>query len=216
MKRAFSAWTIGTRYYIPLLALGLAGWLYSIRTGHSYLGALALIPGLFVLYFFRDPPRRITDDPSEIVSPADGLVVEVAELKTTPHYEGPCKRISVFLNIFDVHINRAPDGCTITRMDYRKGTYKNAMTPESSEVNESNTLWLDTPHGPMTLRQIAGLVARRIVCVPEVGERLTKGEKFGMIQFGSRTELYLPPSAEVLVAAKDRVRAGASVVARIE
>lgn len=187
---------------------------YMGTQGRVYLGMAALLPGLYVLYFFRDPVRRITSDPREIVSPADGLVVEVAQLEETPYYEGPCIRVSIFLNIFNVHVNRMPDDGTIARVEYREGKYKNAMSAESSDVNEANTLWLDTRHGPMTLRQIAGLIARRIVCVAEVGETLRKGERFGMIRFGSRTELYLSPDVEVVVAVKDKVHGGSTVVAR--
>ena len=182
--------------------------------GQVYVGMAALLPGFYVVYFFRDPVRRITTDPGEIVSPADGVVVEVTELEETPYYDGPCVRVSIFLNIFDVHVNRMPDDGKILSIDYRKGQYKNAMSAESSEVNEANAIWLETPHGPMTVRQIAGLIARRIVCAAEVGETLKKGEKFGMIRFGSRTELYLSPDAEVVVSEKDKVHGGSTVVAR--
>jgi len=113
-----------------------------------------------------------------------------------------------------VHVNRVPDECTIAKIEYREGKYLNAMSPKSSEENEANALWLETPHGPMTVRQIAGLIARRIVCVAEVGETLKKGEKFGMIRFGSRTELYLSPDAEVIVKERDKVNGGSTVLAR--
>ena len=216
MRKTFNAWKVGAPYYVPLLVLGFCAMAYagSLSFVYLYPSMLALLPGLFTLNFFRDPPREITSDPSEIVSPADGVVVEVAELEETPHYEGPCKRVSIFLNIFNVHINRAPDDGTITRIDYRKGAYKNAMSAKSSELNEANTIRLDTPHGPMTVRQIAGLIARRIVCIPEAGATLRKGEKFGMIKFGSRTELYLSPEAEILVSPKDKVQGGSTVIAR--
>ncbi len=214
MKEPFSALRAGAPYYVALLLLGLGAMQYLAAQGQAYLGMVALLPGLYVLYFFRDPPRSITTDNREIVSPADGLVVEVVRLQSTPYYGGPCIRISIFLNIFNVHVNRMPDDATIAHMDYHEGEYKNAMTAESSDVNEANTIWLETPHGPMTVRQIAGLVARRIVCAAEMGETLRKGEKFGMIKFGSRTELYLAPDAEVVVAEKDKVHGGSTVVAR--
>ena len=214
MRKHFSAWRAGALYYVPLLVLGFGAMAYMGTRGQVYLGMAALLPGLYVVYFFRDPQRRITSDLQEIVSPADGVVVEVTELEETPYYDGPCIRISIFLSIFNVHVNRMPDDGTIARMDYRKGKYKNAMSVESSEVNEANTIWLKTPHGPMTVRQIAGLIARRIVCAAEVGETLKKGEKFGMIRFGSRTELFLSVNAEVVVSEKDKVRGGSTVVAR--
>ncbi len=187
---------------------------YMTAQGHVYVGVLALFPGLFVVYFFRDPVRRITTEPQEIVSPADGVVVEIAELAETPYYDGPCKRVSIFLSIFNVHVNRAPDDGTVARIEYRKGQYKNAMSAESSDVNEANAVWLETAHGPMTVRQISGLIARRIVCAAEVGGTLRKGERFGMIRFGSRTELYLSPDAEVVVSVKEKVQGGSTVVAR--
>ena len=214
MRKPFSAWRAGAPYYLPLLLLGLGAVAYMSTQGQVYVGMAALLPGFYVVYFFRDPVRRITTDPGEIVSPADGVVVEVTELEETPYYDGPCVRVSIFLNIFDVHVNRMPDDGKILSIDYRKGQYKNAMSAESSEVNEANAIWLETPHGPMTVRQIAGLIARRIVCAAEVGETLKKGEKFGMIRFGSRTELYLSPDAEVVVSEKDKVRGGSTVVAR--
>lgn len=215
MNRRFSAWRTGAVYYVPLLLIGLAVIAWSLAAGFAAYGWLALLPGLFVLNFFRDPPRAITQDETELVSPADGLVVAIEDLESTPWYEGPCKRVSIFLNIFDVHVNRAPDDCRVQRIAYQEGEYRNAMSAESSEANEANTLWLETPRGAMTVRQIAGLVARRIVCAVGEGGELAKGERFGMIKFGSRTELYLPPHTEILVRDRQRVKGGASVVARI-
>lgn len=215
MTRRFSAWRTGAVYYVPLLALGLVGFLWGLTTAVGPYSALAFVPGLFVLNFFRDPERRIPAEADAIVSPADGLVVAVERLDETPYYDGPCKRVSIFLNIFNVHVNRAPDGGTVRRIEYKRGEYRNAMSPESSALNEANTLWLETPHGPMTVRQIAGLVARRIVCVADEGAELMKGERFGMIKFGSRTELYLPLAAEIVVREGRRVKGGSSLVARI-
>lgn len=215
MNRPFNSWKVGAPYFVPVLALGLGALFVPAVPFGGYIGGVFLALGLFTLNFFRDPQRAISQEPADIVSPADGLVVEVAEISETPYYEGPCKRISIFLNVFNVHINRVPDDCTITRIEYKKGKYKNAMSAEAGALNEANALWLDTPHGPMTVRQIAGLIARRIVCVCEEGAVLSKGEKFGMIKFGSRTELYLPLSAAPCVKIGDKVEGGASVLARI-
>jgi len=216
VKKPFSAWKVGAPYYLPLLALGFGTIAYAGAQSYFYLypSMIALLPGLFVLNFFRDPERTITTNPAEIVSPADGMIVEVADLEDSPHYDGPCKRISIFLNVFNVHVNRAPDECTIARIDYKEGAYKNAMSPEAGQLNEANTIRLDTPHGSMTVRQIAGLIARRIVCIPSSGDTLQKGEKFGMIKFGSRTELYLSTDAEILVVPKQKVEGGSTVLAR--
>ncbi|HIJ74058.1 MAG TPA: phosphatidylserine decarboxylase family protein, partial [Candidatus Hydrogenedentes bacterium] len=150
----------------------------------------------------------------EAVAPADGVVVGIEDLDECPHYDGPCRRLSIFLSILDVHINRAPLEGIVRQIDYWPGKFHNAMKAESSECNESNAVWLDTAHGLVTVRQISGAIARSIVCVPSVGDRLGPGQKFGMIKLGSRTELCLPLDATICVKMKQKVRAGTSVVAR--
>lgn len=208
--RPFSAWKVGLPYYGPLLILGIALFFFNVA-----LGSLVLFVALAILGFFRDPPRSASSDASDIVSPADGAVVAIEELAETEHYDGPCKRVSIFLSVFNVHVNRLPYDAEIADIRYKRGKYKNAMSPESSEVNESNALWLETPFGPMTVRQISGAIARRIVCAVNVGDTLAKGEKIGMIKFGSRTELYLPVSAEICVKIKEKVKGATTVLARI-
>ncbi len=178
------------------------------------LGLLCLLFFAFVVYFFRDPKRRIPTEAASVVSPADGTIVGIEDLPSTPHYDGPCKRISIFLSVFNVHINRSPFDGTVESITYNPGEFKNAMRADTTDVNESNTIRMKTDRGPMTVRQISGLIARRIVCKVEVGENLAKGEKFGMIKFGSRTELYLPTNAEICVKLKDKVQGGATIVAR--
>lgn len=213
--RTFSAWREGAIHYAMSIILPVL--LYPACRGQYWTTmCLGLFPicGIFLLFFFRDPKRVIAAGPSEVVSPADGTVVAVEELEETPHYKGPCRRISIFLSILSVHVNRAPFDGTIQDIRRKHGGFLFAMKPEASERNESNDVWLETPRGPMTVRQITGVVARRIVCRAKVGDTLVKGEKFGMIKFGSRTELYLPQSAEVCVKASDKVKAGTSVVAR--
>lgn len=168
----------------------------------------------FTIYFFRDPIRRIPGDPKLVVSPADGTIVAIEEFKTSPHYDGPCKRISIFLSVFNVHVNRSPYEGTVESITYKPGQFLDARGANTSELNEANTVRMTTPRGPMTVRQISGLIARRIICKVEVGETLAKGEKFGMIKFGSRTELYLPVDAQICVTLKDKVQGGATIVAR--
>ena len=140
--------------------------------------------------------------------------IGIEDLAETPHYDGPCRRLSIFMSVLSVHVNRAPINGTVIKASHAPGRHGNAMNPASSTANESNALWLDTPYGPVTVRQISGAVARRIVCNAAEGDILAKGERFGMIKLGSRTELYLPPGTEVCAAMKDRVRAGTTVVAR--
>lgn len=216
MKAKISGWKIGVPFFGPALAIGggLAAW--AVAAGQPWWAIPALAPGVFALNFFRDPSRAISPDPRDVVSPADGVVTSVETLESTPWYAGRCVRISIFLNVFNVHVNRSPAEATIEKIEYKRGLFKSAMAADSGEVNEANTLWLDTPQGPMTVRQIAGLIARRIICPAETGEHLLKGEKFGMIRFGSRTELYLPPNAEALVRVGSKVRGGSSVVAHCE
>jgi len=213
---SFNAWKAGLRYYLPLLitgtiCLGLALKGYQIAWGGA---GLFLFFGLFALFFFRDPPRTIKAATGEIVSPADGTIVGIEELTDTPYYAGSCRRISIFLSVFSCHINRAPCDGTVRDIHYKEGQFKNAMKAETSESNESNTIAFDTDHGPVTVRQIAGAVARRIICATAIGDTLATGQKFGMIKFGSRTELYLPPDTEIYVKMKQKVRAGTSIVAR--
>lgn len=216
MTKVFSAWRVGAAYYVPALLLMLVFAMLALR-GHrwAYVGVVVcLLYGGFSLFFFRDPVRIITASANELVSPADGTVVAVEELQTTPHYDGPCRRISIFLSVLSVHVNRAPFEGTITAILHKNGEYRNAARPETTDCNEANTVRMDTPRGPMSVRQIAGAVARRIVCPVQVGDRLEKGQKFGMIKFGSRTELYLPLAAEATVHVGDKVRGGTDVVAR--
>jgi phosphatidylserine decarboxylase len=182
---------------------------------------LAVVPAVLFVWlvsFFRDPPRRVPDDPQAIVAPADGKIVDITPL---PQYEfigRPAVRIGIFLSIFNVHINRAPTAGRVLQMHYHPGEFLNAMRPESAERNEF--MWigmerLDAPPTRFAVRQISGMLARRIVCTLHLGQLVTGGEKFGMIKLGSRTELILPAdAAEVMVKVGDKVHAGADIVAR--
>ncbi len=213
---SFSAWKTGAPYYLTCLAIGLL--LAAVFRNSYWVWAAApfLLIGAFALFFFRDPPRVPSADINEIVAPADGRIVGVDDLQTCPYYDGPCKRIAIFLSLFNVHVNRSPVSGTVYRIEYKPGAFKPAMKTEASELNESNTLYMDSDQGRVTVRQISGLVARRIVCVAEEGQNLELGQKFGMIKFGSRTELYLPPDSEICVTLGERVKAGTSIVARFQ
>ena len=216
MSDSFSAWKEGAVHYLPTLVVG-AVCLYFAARGYkgAWVGVVLFgCYGLFALFFFRDPSRAVSAAPLEMVAPADGVIVGIEGLEESPHYGGPCRRVSIFMSVLNVHVNRAPYEGTVREIKYRTGKFKNAMKAESSELNESNAVWMDTEHGPVTVRQISGAVARRIVCKAKVGETLARGERFGMIKLGSRTELYLPRDAEVCVKMKEKVRGGVSVVAR--
>jgi phosphatidylserine decarboxylase len=214
--RPYSVWRTGLPFYAPPIAIGAA--VLAIAPGSAIglgFGVVLVAAGAFSLYFFRDPERTIPADDAAVVSPADGTVVAVEDLDATPHYEGKCRRVSIFLSIFNVHINRAPYAGTVTAIAHQPGQFKNAMRADTTDCNEANTIQMRTDRGAMTVRQIAGLVARRIVCVCGVGDRVEKGRRMGMIRFGSRTELYLPPNTEICVRVKEKVYGGATVIARL-
>ncbi len=169
---------------------------------------------LFFLWFFRDPPRAVPAGQGLIVSPGDGLVTEAATVATP---EGPRRRISIFLSIFDVHVNRSPIGGVIGSVRYRRGAFLNAMNPASADRNEQNVV---TVHGEgadqgveVTFKQIAGLLARRIVFHYAEGDRVARGQRVGLIKFGSRVDVLLPAEAVLQVQAGQRVRGGASILA---
>lgn len=185
---------------LAALALAVSPWFW-VGAG------LSLVATGFCAFFFRDPERAITDDPRAIVSPADGRVTLVER-------GGERVRISIFLSVFDVHVNRAPATALVSGVDYRPGLFKAAFRSDVHEVNERNYVRLDSDHGPIEVIQIAGLIARRIVCRVEPGETLLRGERFGMIRFGSCTEILLPPEAEPVVSAGDRVQGAATIIAR--
>jgi phosphatidylserine decarboxylase len=189
-----------------LAAAGLLLWLTS--------WPLALIPVLlaaFFLWFFRNPNRVVPTGAGLVVSPGDGLVTETIRLETP---QGPVQRISIFLSVFDVHVNRTPIAGTITLIRYQKGKYLNAMNPASADQNEQNIVTVRAAEGyEVTFKQIAGLLARRIVFDPQVGQVLGRGELVGLIKFGSRVDVILPVEAELRVQKGVRVKGGASVLA---
>jgi phosphatidylserine decarboxylase len=175
---------------------------------------------IWTLSFFRDPPRLCPPGSNILLAPADGRIMDIRVVQS--EYIGdPALRIGIFLSIFDTHINRSPCNATVVGTTYRRGRYKNAMSPESSRVNESNDIALvrtDAPNDRLVVRQISGAIARRIVCDLRQGQQLAGGEKFGMIKFGSRTELYLPARHDVkcLVQTGDKVKAGLTALVRYE
>jgi phosphatidylserine decarboxylase len=174
---------------------------------------------VWLLAFFRDPEREVPSDKNILLSPADGAISEIDVVDEASVIGGRALRIGIFLNIFNVHINRTPCAVRIDKITYRKGRFKNAMNPESARVNESNDIAmtrLDTPAEKLLVRQISGAIARRIVCQAKPEQDFAGGERFGMIKFGSRTELYLPFREELkpLVKVGDKVKAGLTVFIR--
>ncbi|MCX7960866.1 MAG: phosphatidylserine decarboxylase [Burkholderiales bacterium] len=190
------------------LAAGLTAWL-----GWGWAAPFWLAT-LFVLQFFRDPARAVPADPRAVLSPADGRIVAVGRARD-PYLARDALKISVFMNVFDVHSNRSPVNGTVRRRWYHPGSFLNAALDKASLENERNAVWLRTPEGAdVVCVQIAGLVARRILCYVEEGATLSRGERYGFIRFGSRVDVYLPPDAEPVAALGDRVRATESILAR--
>lgn len=190
-----------------LLVAALLWWL-----GAPGWGVVPLLFAVFFLWFFRDPVRVIPADPGLIVSPADGKVTEVSATQLNGK---PCTRISIFLNVFDVHVNRAPIAGIIKDVAYKPGKFGNAMSTASAENNEQSVVTLEGEGMTVVFKQIAGLLARRIVFTPKVGETLTRGQRVGMIKFGSRTDVIFPGPAQLTVKAGDRVKGGSSILARV-
>ena len=168
------------------------------------------------MFFFRDPERTAPADPSAIVAGADGRVMSVTSMKEEAFLKTDCVRISIFLSLFDVHVNRAPVSGRVMYTRYHPGRYLVAYHPKASELNEHNTIVLADSQGRQILvRQIAGLLARRIVCYLEAGQPVTMGAELGFIKFGSRCDVFLPPDSAVKVSLKDRVKGGESILATL-
>lgn len=196
-------------YYFgsPLLALGGAAFL-----AHSNaIAAVLVFLALFVFSFFRDPERVIPAEPGAVVSPADGRVVVVSNEENGGRAG---QRVSIFLAIWNVHVNRAPAAGTITKMEYRPGKFLAAMKERASFENEQNVFTLSTAAGEMVFKQIAGLIARRVVSWKKQGEEVARGERIGLVRFGSRVDVWLPKDAEILVKLGENVKGGSSVLAR--
>jgi phosphatidylserine decarboxylase len=201
----------GYIYGISLLAVAAAlKWL----TGYWVWGLAPVLLAAFFLWFFRDPQRTIPAGQGLIVSPGDGLVTETTAIMTP---DGARQRISIFLSVFDVHVNRAPIGGVLSQVRYRKGQFLNAMNPVSAERNEQNTVTvrgLGADAGfEVTFKQIAGLLARRIVFRCDQGQSVERGQRVGLIKFGSRVDVVIPSSAVLQVKVGERVKGGTSVLA---
>jgi phosphatidylserine decarboxylase len=193
-----------------VVAALLAGWFAG-----GWWSAPLWLAALFVLQFFRDPPREVPEDPRAVVSPADGRVVAVEKARD-PWLERDALKVSVFMNVFNVHSNRSPVDGTVRRRWYHAGRFLNAALDKASLENERNALALRTADGAdVTCVQIAGLVARRILCYVEAGAELERGQRFGFIRFGSRVDVYLPADAQAVAALGDKVFAAETVLARL-
>jgi phosphatidylserine decarboxylase len=193
----------GLPFVLPLAGMALLG----VLLGWLGLAVVGVLLAACVAFFFRDPERVVPQTPEAIVAPADGRVMEIVAGS-----EG-AERVSVFLSILDVHINRAPDGGRVSNVTYTPGMFLAAYRQEASHVNEANSLTIQNANREFIVKQIAGVIARRIVCRARLGDVLEKGQRYGLIRFGSRVDLVLPRDAEVVVQVGDIVRGGETILA---
>jgi phosphatidylserine decarboxylase len=199
------------RWILLILALaGVAVWFVS-----TWLALVFLALFIFTIAFFRDPDRPVPPDPNLILAPADGTVRDIVDLNEEEVLKMKTRRVGIFLSIFDVHTNRAPIDGRIIYRQHHEGLCLDARNPDCPEKNEATTWAFENLRVTIVVRQLTGAIARRIVAWANVGDELKRGERFGMIRFGSRTELYLPLEAEVLVKRGDHVFGGSTVIARL-
>ncbi len=199
------------RWIFAILAvLAVASWWLT-----TWLSLALLVLFIYTLAFFRDPDRVVPVDPNAVVAAADGTVTEIAEVEETEILKTKTRRVGIFLSIFDVHTNRAPIDGRIIYREHRRGLCLDARRSDCSQKNEAMTWAFENSRATIVVRQLTGAIARRIVAWSRVGDELKKGDRFGMIRFGSRTEIYLPLTATVLVKVGDHVSAGSTIIARL-
>jgi len=201
---------------IPYILAAMFSTLITAVLGWAVVTLLLLAATLLIGHFFRDPERVSSAGENDIVSPADGCVISAKSVRSTRFTNKPAVKISIFMSVLDVHVNRIPISGTIEGMLYRKGRFMAANLVQASEENEQNWLWIKSDSGAdIVVAQVAGLIARRIVCWPEVGDRVVQAERFGMIRFGSRVDIYVPEDSEILISEGKHVYAGETVLCRL-
>ena len=217
----FVRWGLPT-FFWSVLVLGWAVWLMPAGIPRYAMSAVAALLILFIINFFRNPCHVPEGGARSLIAPGEGVVADIIEIDEPRFVGGRCLRIGIFLSVFDVHVNRSPCPGTVRFAEYRPGSFLDARHPDVSHANEANILGLEAdaavqPGLKLLVTQLSGLIARRIICTHGVGDRLGRGELFGMIKFGSRTELFIPLSAqaEVKVKVGDRVVCGKTVVAEL-
>ena len=200
-----------------LLLAGAAWTWFAVAGGRVATGSAVVLSALtlFVLYFFRDPAPALPQDAGLVVAPGQGRVIDIVEVEEPTFLEARARRITIFLSIFDVHVQRAPVSGVVEHRDYVPGKYLVAWEEKASEENERASVGITTSHGRVLVKQIAGLVARRIITDPVVGDSVDRGERIGLIRFGSRVDLFVPLHWEITCATGDRVRVGVTPLARL-
>jgi phosphatidylserine decarboxylase len=197
----------GFIFILPLLIITVLMFLISFYWATAIFG----LGFLFVTWFFRDPERRIPNEPNVIVSPADGKITEIVT-ENEPINGKLCKRVTIFLSVFNVHVNRVPIGGTIEDIRYNPGKFLAAFNPKASMDNEQNLILINNGRTHIFVKQIAGLIARRIVCWPKKGDYYESGQRYGLIRFGSRVDILLPENTKLSVACGDKVSGGKSII----
>lgn len=198
------------------IGLVLSLWIIWNNLATTLLLAAAALVWFLILFFFRDPNRTIVSEPGLVLGPGDGEIVEIVKLREDRYLRTESLRISLFLSITDVHVQRIPLEGTVIKVDHQPGKFVKAFQPEASDVNEYIATLLDTAYGPILVKQIAGILARRCVNYLKTGVVVESGDRFGLIRFGSRVDLFLPPSATMLAAVGDKVYGGVTKIARLE
>jgi phosphatidylserine decarboxylase len=213
MLLLFAKYGLKELFLFSLIWLAVAAGLWFAHPLARYAIFVPVLGILFTLNFFRDPPREVPQDPGLMVAPADGTVTEISEAVEPDFLKVPCHKIGIFLSVFDVHINRSPCEGVVRAVKYRPGKFLDARHPLCGAENEASSMHV----GDVVVRQIAGLIARRIVNPSKPGDALARGQKYGMIKFGSRTELWIPKDRvrEICVKLNDKVKGGETLLARV-
>jgi len=209
-----TAFPVARAGYPPIFGAAFVTLIFALL-GMTYLTLLGLVLTFSFCGFFRDPDRVIPNQADAIVSPADGKVISMGPVDHTSFCEGSCQKISIFMSVFNVHVNRIPFDGKVKNVGYHPGKFFSANLDKASLQNEHNAVFLETADGkPLCTVQVAGLIARRIICKVQPGDDVRKGQRFGMICFGSRLDVYLPDDVETQVTIGDKVKAGSSVIGR--
>ena len=200
-----AGWPFVIAAALPAILLLWRGWYWA--------SAPFVVLALFMLFFFRDPDRVTPADPSAVISPADGRVLVAGDAEVASAPPGTWKQVSIFLSPLDVHINRIPMSGRVSKVHYQPGRFLPAYNPDAARVNERNDVWIEHDGQTLVVRQVVGVLARRLVCRIGEGAQVTTGQRYGLMKFGSRIDLYLPPGSQLKVRVGDRVRSGETVVA---
>jgi phosphatidylserine decarboxylase len=201
----------GWPFVLPAALLAIV----ALLLGHPGWAVLPAVLAGFFLFFFRDPDRAVVAAAEAVLSPADGRVVVAGDVQPGAAPPGAWRQVSIFLSPMDVHVNRAPLGGRVLKVDYRPGRFLPAYRPDAATSNECNEVWLDHRGQTIVFRQVVGILARRIVCRIQPGAEVERGARFGVMKFGSRMDVFLPPTATLAVTVGDRVRAGITVLATL-